>query len=117
MSISKELLSEVYREHLDNNDTKEVLWVQEGTIPHQIAYGLETGAHYTNIHTLAHECKEWAYKGKVKYRISSIRHNKDIWKAHIYINKPKSKNMGVVIREHTEPEAIFKACEWILENK
>ncbi len=65
-----------------------------------------------NIHELAHKCKEWAVAQKL----------------HIQTNyfidtscKVTVSNFGVYdsksFLEDTEPEAIFKACEWIVEQK
>jgi hypothetical protein len=65
-----------------------------------------------NIHELAHKCKEWAYDYgySIGYSfeypiIASIFRLSD----------------GYIIPDdfeaYTEPEAIFKACQWILEGK
>ena len=65
-----------------------------------------------NIHALANKCKQWAYKNK----FGSIN------------SFPSGLNWGVTIIKDTEaifenyvsstePEAIFKACEWILKEK
>jgi len=71
-----------------------------------------SGVLLLNLHELAHLCKEWAYR---RYSISS-------WKQYFgygvkltdsFGNSPKN----LVITEATEPEAIFKACEWILRQK
>ena len=84
-----------------------------------------------NIHELAHKCKEWA---------RSIHFNGDIIHNRIYrtqsyyssvynnITKRYEEKavcdviygqMGDVEKclADTEPEAIFQACQWILDNK
>lgn len=59
-----------------------------------------------NIHELAHKCKEWARVNR-RYRIYSesagVAYLMEIEEIQHYAK--------------TEPEAIFKACQWILENK
>ena len=62
-----------------------------------------------NIHELAHKCKDWAFV-KHDYIISS--YNKGSESVATFYNK----DFGVFCSE-TEPEAIFKACQWILDNK
>ena len=54
-----------------------------------------------NIYELAHKCKEWALQ--YDYTILS--------------SKGYATISGKVFYDKTEPEAIFKACQWILENK
>lgn len=81
----------------------------------------DTKANSINIHELAHKCKEWA-----------IALDKEI---HTYITKEfKSDSTSQnVVNFHvcnfcdqrlfsgysieSEPEAIFKACQWIYEEK
>jgi hypothetical protein len=79
-----------------------------------------------NIHELAHKCKEWALDNQFiitthpclteeKWRNTSVR------LLHFY-----SSGMDRIIEQSqkdkrfeadTEVEAIFKACQWILDNK
>lgn len=110
--ISKELLSEV----LDCN-IYEILPESEiiGS-PKVIQYRTKNSFipfDYINIYELANKCKEWAHTYKLSVRsfngyggwfctISS-------WDDSTF----KSKEFNAT----TEPEAIFKACQWILENK
>ena len=66
-----------------------------------------------NIYELAHKCKEWAFnKGGIDIT-SGKRLGLDGWECLVFI--------GVIpcdcYEAETEPEAIFKACEWILENR
>ena len=100
--ISEKLLSEVLRtdneviavELTGNN----IFWTE----PKETEY-----AKCINIHELAHKCKEWALQ--YKYELLSG-----------YL----SGNGYVVVMEQrrtwfapTEVEAVFKACEYILEQK
>ena len=64
-----------------------------------------------NIYELAHKCKEWAsYKG---HTLSSTYHPHNNCICNIDIVTKNFKQFEA----NTEPEAIFRACEWILENK
>jgi hypothetical protein len=103
--ISKKLLSEVLG--LKNPHP---LKIEDG----KLYLYKELGQNITtiNIYDLAHMCKEWALQ--YNFYISS-----EVKKENSF-----SGLMGDDIWEHillpftadTEPEAIFKACEWILEN-
>ena len=73
---------------------------------------------------LSIKCKEWAYTNK--YRLSSGQHRLNTKQEH-YINNQiasyfcsvyyiTNDDSDIQIDANTEPEAIFKACQWILEN-
>ncbi len=58
-----------------------------------------------NIHEIAHKCKEWA----------CLNNDMLVYTAPKYSHKFTSVEVeGYKCRADTEPEAIFKACEWIL---
>ena len=66
-----------------------------------------------NIYELAYKYKEWALaKG---FKINSRLTGKD--KNYAEILSCKNSAIIAFFYEDTESEAIFKACEWILENK
>jgi len=77
-----------------------------------------------NIYELAHKCKEWATENK--YTILTEDMYPNGYFAYVLSNKESIENYGYLC-EHkvikdiphnkTEPEAIFKACQWILESK
>ena len=100
--ISKELLGKV----LD----REVVWI-EIVEPNEITGSFGWNI---NIYELAYKCKEWA-KSKGWHIESSVEYCGD--------NKPYARpvhNSGCewdIVEECTEPEAIFKACECILEQQ
>ena len=114
--ISKELLNEVLnveiygieipRDFLDSNTDHITIWFNE----------YERSR--INIHELAHKCKEWALDNgyEIVSRILSSDHQKT---GHCYIVKCEYEYEKVIkiFNEKTEPEAIFKSCQWILENK
>lgn len=76
-----------------------------------------------NIYELAHKCKEWALE--LEYIIESY------YEAYYDDNKPyaivkvffdgnevwNNYSNEYIDIWHTEPESIFKACEWILKQK
>ena len=69
-----------------------------------------------NIYELAHKCKEWA---KLKYFIDIDSHlGCARWGAEaVSHNGRPSVFYEQVFIGRTESEAIFKACEWIMEQK
>lgn len=112
--ISNQLLSEVlgyeiYKVSLLNKDG-----VHINITGNTEKYTPNTTQH--NIFELAHKCKDWA-------------HNNNYILIITYFGAGKTKvdlshrNLLPKIRidnwetSSTEPEAIFKACEWILQNR
>jgi len=75
----------------------------------------EVLACHINICELAHKCKEWARTNN--YNLDSGVHgmNKELWFCFAEYSLPDNINETCKY-EHTEPEAIFAACEWILEQ-
>lgn len=67
-----------------------------------------------NLYELAHKCKEWAIK--IDYKIESHIHfiNKRIIGVASFNTQD---NTTKFFQADTEPEAIFKACQWILEQR
>ena len=110
--ISKELLNVVL-----NQDIKDIYGV--GANPNFedniITYSIKGNGdlEYFNIHELAFKCKEWANrKGNcgliVKYAPCVT---------YVYFQFLIGDFSPNPIKADTEPEAIFKACQWILDNK
>jgi hypothetical protein len=84
---------------------------------------------WINVYELSERCKQWAF---IKwYSIESSIDSDGFdeqdnieWVYYVYLSDLKNiehiGNRNKFIKEFkakTEPEAIFKACEWILENK
>ena len=121
--ISKELLSEVLdlpvkgniwlsksdNVHFDTDSTHSCCSsydhiTRKTTFPHKAV----------NIYELAHKCKEWANKNY--FQISSSTQIAGSSYAKVY--KPSDNGWEEkMFFEDAETEAIFKACEHILENK
>jgi len=121
--ISKELLSEVLGlkiKQLDYySDTK-------NTIVFTDTYK-NYGWQLENIYELAHKCKEWAkYYG---FKIHSGYSHEAIGQSYATPMKEKWEAGNLIMAYcpddcpvedfvlQTEQEAIFKACQWILDNK
>ena len=98
--ISKELLSEVLGGNVKYFNI-------DGNL---LYYDIDFGTHI-NIYELAHKCKEWTLKKgfSIHSFITEVSGESEIYK---YV-----KNYGwrliQIENDSTEPEAIFKACEWI----
>ena len=112
-TISKELLSEVLGVYVRNGwyfDCVTLVYTYD-----KIS-GLDENYHAEiNIYELAHMCKEWA---KLKYFIDIDSHSGCArWGAEaVSHNGRPSVFYEQVFIGRTEPEAIFKACEWILKE-
>jgi len=129
--ISKKLLSEVLNTNVVNivTDTKKMRYNLDGSVSDndKIIMYLDTKWHKINIYELAHICKEWAFDNK--YVIGSIpKITESTWKkcavnlTHFYLACKdraiyKEQGDGGWFTEPTEVESIFKACEWILNNR
>ena len=124
--ISKELLSKVLKntKYLTNEDIIiRVGDILDCTFSTNLHYFTDVNQRYINIYELAHKCKEWAYCKK--YALTPMNdfgfNNNDVANFKIYwttcyINLQLSgAHLHSEIAD-TEPEAIFKACEWILAN-
>ena len=109
MEISKELLSEVY-----NFDIKDIILLGTDDVTYEVRFnGLKNGLKYNiiNIYELAHKCKEWALSKECEL-LSCIR-DENTSLCDIYSDVLDCKFTHYA---NTEPEAIFKACEWILKE-
>ena len=123
--ISKELLSEILKEYkfpfsyeynTYNDDTKKIYFYVNSE--------LKIDFFSINIYELAHKCKEWATENK--YTILTEDMHPNGYFAYVLSNKESIENYGYLC-EHkvikdiphnkTEPEAIFAACQWVLDNR
>ncbi len=78
-----------------------------------VYYG--TGLHKTrgiNIYELANKCKEWAVKSK-GFILSKLIMFDTYTQWQVVV---KQENFEEQFTADTEPEAIFKACEYIMEQ-
>jgi hypothetical protein len=103
--ISKELLSEVL-----NKPVTLLRVVEDGT--DYLASIVYTEHGKMNIYELAHKCKDWA-----------LMHDFSIKSTYDFTHTCFASVYGLQrgsyfnVQADAEPEAIFKACQWILDNK
>ena len=118
--ISKELYEEIQKDYINfesitqdeyiteyNEEDEEVEYINKYTL-----YAEDS----INIYRLLHKCKEWCkkdltinYRKDNEYRKGWVEVIVKYDETSVFANKP--------FKADTEPEAIFKACQWILENK
>ena len=102
--ISKELLSAVLGLHCGIKSIKNsevIYWFD--------CIG-EIREHSINIYELAHKCKEWAIKYS-GWTLQSYTNERGSGVCRIKVGDGQEINKLIA---SSEPEAIFKACEWIL---
>jgi hypothetical protein len=108
--ISKELLSEILCEEI--TDIRHPLVSNKCGYILGYAFAGDPFLHQINIHELAHMCKEWANKKHNILIFSSIKGDIDL-----FYRDTESYDEWFMCHDGEEPKAIFKACQWILENK
>lgn len=111
---SKELLSEVLDKgkgsitKIEYNPSKTIVEYEQ----------LERYWNSINIYELAHKCKEWARRHSY-FILSQPDDNETSLEYYAvidtFIDGVYTSNI-FNCREESEPEAIFKACEWILKE-
>ena len=104
--ISKELLSAVYP--IDET-TETYVGIQEST-DRVMWFGKEYNdcRSEIDIHRVAHKCKEWALNlGYILYSA--------VYECYID-SRNFIRNTPIRFLAESEPEAIFKACQWILDK-
>ena len=128
MSISKELLNEVLEIEIvdyainENQVRINLLWHEDNPLNRELklfntAYGCKVSI---NIYELAHKCKEWATENK--YTILTEDMHPNGYFAYVLSNKESIENYGYlkaikdIPHNKTEPEAIFKATSYIMEQ-
>ena len=128
--ISKELLSEVMKKEVKYVESNLCYFEEFSSCMQGITFKGTSHREYWNIYELAHKCKEWALSqgfslSSSKPIVANDEGNQVFnywWCAYLHeINKESFEAPLMVtfnnFNSETEPEAIFKACQWILENK
>ncbi len=113
MMISQELLSIIYNTDKikEFSNTHITLWnpVLHNWSTHEDGRWETTEI---NIYELAHKCKEWALtKG---YMLSSLKGS--TFGRCAIVRNVTDVHYEFDILDDSEPQAIFKACQWILER-
>jgi len=122
--ISKELLSELgYGKVTYIGDVIELYKMQ--CLPFKCEVLRESGrndgkyrtvsqSYHIAIEVLAYKCKEWAYEND--YYVCSIFTFAGEGSCYLTHKDNISKRLKT-FDANNEPEAIFKACQWIMDNK
>ena len=104
--INKELLTEILGiEILSSKEVK-----QTSIIRYKFKSIGETRDSSINTYELAHLCKKWAYRNN--YLIESLYNEQN----EIYVHWMSRLNSRIDFNGLSEPDSIFKACEYILEE-
>ena len=115
--ISKELLSEVLNLNMWKTNSLNIL-VDENKVSYSGIFlgdlGYQKSSVDINIYELSHKCKEWAFNNGFGLTSGLLNYSKTKIAVleNIDLLMPKISFTG-----NTEPEAIFNACQWILDNK
>ena len=126
--ISKELYEEVQKDYIDfKNITQDeyiTIFNKEEETVEYVNKHTWYEADSISIYKLAHKCKEWATfkngKNIITERDISGVYSYIIFMIGITIHNEYLDDTTKILanfKADTEPEAIFKACQWILENK
>lgn len=119
--ISKELLGNILNidvAHISKSEHTDTISVHERCFMYPLTY--DASSYLTiNIHELAHKCKLWivdnGYGLSMNYVVDSNTKEFSHFECLLYGNPYVSDyfDMG----SEDESQAIFKACEWVLNNK
>lgn len=120
--ISKELLSEVLNKKVIDDDISNIE-LKENTITFIEDYWDEDEgsgfyrSHTINVYELANKCKEYAMsKGYYLRAEQGVNYKDNLqWTAFLNTNMDDGADY-VDYWNSTEPEAIFKAAQWVLDN-
>lgn len=104
--ISKELLSEVLKRNIEYT----------GNCGGQVEFKYLMGGYTTiNFYELAHLCKEWAWNQGL---ILESGHTNTPYCTIVDVSENSTMNLGEErFISDSEPEAIFAACQWILDQQ
>ena len=111
--ISKELYEEVQKDYIDfKNITQDeyiTIFNKEEETVEYVNKHTWYEADSISIYKLAHKCKEWAYNNSY-----TLRSQLKVCYCRFPIHNDIEEK---IFKADTELEAIFKACQWILDNK
>ena len=105
--ISKKLLSKILEVKVLEEPKMHLIRKQE------LCYWTTLGLVEVNIHELAFKCKEWAWNKD--YGIFSAVSGKGA--VCMFGLRKQTIDSFKSLNGNTEPEAIFKVCEWILKKE
>ena len=111
---SKELLSEILGLEIQyfETDIKKINNYINSTIKEGYIAYFNVEWKYINIHELTQKCKQWIYDKGFGLFIS-IEHPAYTLTIELSLS---GKSIYIDDESNTEPEAIFKTCEWLLKE-
>ena len=113
--ISDELLKEILGDIVTKN-----VQISPSKLLFKESRAMIDTSHIINIHELAHKCKDWAWNKDFVLESFPITFDGETMDARVNVTKGKANSLFLssdYFDESTEPEAIFKACEWILSQE
>ena len=116
--ISKELLNKVLNIEIVSYQMKQknILAYEYNKVSKNQWSGKTFCNRSINIYELSHKCKKWAFKNGYWLSVRLYEPNGFNIVIFSHIHSQLQKDLKE-INDKTEPEAIFKACQWILEQK
>ena len=115
MNISKELLSEVLNINVQT-EIHEDDWCSDNTLIYWEFDGYHNDYKNINIYELTHKCKEWALNKD--YKLLSMSKECFLYDiVELYDVSEQLEQWIEWFEADTETEAVFNACQWILDNK
>ncbi len=131
MNISKELLSEVLNLNMWKTDSLNIS-IDENKVYYNGIFlgdlGYQQSSDVVNIYELAHKCKEWALSKNNLELISAITEEGAYCQIDNIVPSTIRYDINqidtscrtvfnsIIFDEDTEPEAIFKACDYIINE-
>ena len=107
--ISKELLTAIREDNYTVVDIDYFYEIEDK----KIGYSLDNEQwYYINIYELAHKCKEWTIKYS-GWTLQSYTNERGSGICRIKVGDGQEINKLIA---SSEPEAIFRACQWILNK-
>jgi len=120
MNISKELLSAVLNEKVARITDTTNFNMLEYEISKQTIDTSNIAFRSINIYELSNKCKEWANNQGSYYLYSRPSFEGVGAICYIsndfYIDGHWNSDLWNTFKARTEPEAIFKSCEWVMEQ-
>lgn len=99
-------------------DLLHVLGYEEDSYDELTTDRILNDSNYPSLNDLMVECKQWAFDRGFEL-FSRITSNDHQMKGNCLIIRVESdpETVLTITNEDTEPESVFQACQWILNNK
>ena len=111
MIISEELLNEVLNYDVKLSNIK----IDGSSVIFNVGDRLIMSS--INIYEVIHRCKKWVVSKGGEITSGYIEDDEPGWYCYASLDPHPYMETGITKTENTELEAVFKAAQWILENK